>query len=164
MCNFHKTYFGGFVYGPISYGTALWISWSVLIIDLIHYLLLRFSNATQITRVRFTKLYFHLFLSWKVHSKLKVHLDKHCNFYPCKVEQVLSCSDSYTLELSLLPLKACLKSPLESRAASDLQTWWISPQLLKNPYLLLNQTSLIGLYESVLTPSCNFCLFQISYE
>ena len=39
-------------------------------------------------------------------------LDKHCNFSHCKIEiaVVLSCSDSYTLELSLLALKAANSS------------------------------------------------------
>ena len=40
----------------------------------------------------------------------KEHLDKPCNFSHCKIEQVLSCCDSYTLELSLLALKAATSS------------------------------------------------------
>ena len=37
---------------------------------------------------------------------IKGHLDRHCNISHCKIDQVLSCSDSYILEL---PLNACLK-------------------------------------------------------
>ena len=38
------------------------------------------------------------------------HSDKHCNLSHRKIEQVLSSSDSYTLELSLLALKATISS------------------------------------------------------
>ena len=37
-------------------------------------------------------------------------LDKRCNFFHCKIEIALSCSDSYTLEVSLLALKAAISS------------------------------------------------------
>ena len=37
---------------------------------------------------------------------IKTPLDKHCNFYQCKIEIVLSSIDSYTLELLLLAMKA----------------------------------------------------------
>ena len=40
----------------------------------------------------------------------KTPLDKHCNVSHCKIEIVLSYSDSYTLELSLLVLKATISS------------------------------------------------------
>ena len=42
----------------------------------------------------------------------KGHLDKHFNFSHCKIEQVLSCSDSYMLVRSLLPQTAHVKGPL----------------------------------------------------
>ena len=42
--------------------------------------------------------------------QVKGHSDQHCNLSHCKIEQVLSCSDSYTLELSLLALKATISS------------------------------------------------------
>ena len=41
---------------------------------------------------------------------LKRHLDNHGNFSHCKIEQVISCSDSYTLELSLPALNAAISS------------------------------------------------------
>ena len=40
---------------------------------------------------------------------VKGHLDKLCNLSHCKIEQVLSCSDSYTLERSLLAVDCTMK-------------------------------------------------------
>ena len=41
---------------------------------------------------------------------LKTPLDQRCNFSHCKIEIVPSSSDSYTLELSLIALKAAVSS------------------------------------------------------
>ena len=48
---------------------------------------------------------------------VKTPFDKHCNFSHSKIELLLSCSDCYTLELSLLALKAAItneKRPLNA--------------------------------------------------
>ena len=41
---------------------------------------------------------------------IKTTLDKRCNFSHCKIEIVIFCSESYSLELSLLALKAAISS------------------------------------------------------
>ena len=46
----------------------------------------------------------------------KGHSDKHCNLSHCKIDQVLSCIDSFILELSLLALKATIISDSLSKA------------------------------------------------
>ena len=41
---------------------------------------------------------------------VRTALDKCCNFSHCKIDIFLSCSDSYTLELSLFALKAAISN------------------------------------------------------
>ena len=56
---------------------------------------------------------------------IKASLDMHCNFSHYKIEIVLSCSDSYTLELSLHALKTALNTSLMGSFDKklSLKTW-----------------------------------------
>ena len=56
-------------------------------------------------------------------STFKGHLDKPCNFSHCKIDKVLSCSDSYMLE----------RSPLAVTAASN--------RSCKGPFTFITQIS-----------------------